>query len=84
MNDENTGAPEVRPSTSLLDCGLVQRNRQAMFATEATLRDQFAIAALAGILADSSLHAEIKEMSGVIARSSYQLADAMMEARNAH
>lgn len=44
----------------------------------ATLRDQFAMAALTGIMSNSSYNGDTNDM---ITSISYELADAMMEAR---
>ena len=84
MNDENTGAPEVRPSTSLLDCGLraAVKSAKPISEAEATLRDQFAMAALTGICGSHMLSSEADDDD--LAEAAYSLADSMMEARNAH
>lgn len=81
MNDENTGAPEVRPSTSLLDCGLRGAVKSPAW-PDVTLRDQFAMAALTGICGSHLLSSEADDDD--LAEAAYSLADAMMEARNAH
>jgi hypothetical protein len=46
-----------------------------------TLRDQFAMAALTGILASNPKGAIYEDIDGAITRTAYQLADAMLKVR---
>ena len=46
-----------------------------------TLRDYFAAAALQGIISDTSVPASIKKDGALLSRSAFQIADAMLKAK---
>ncbi len=46
-----------------------------------SIRDYFAAAALQGIVSDASLPASSKKDGGLVSRSAYEFADAMLKAR---
>ena len=62
---------------SIFECQVRGLERELAAARE-TLRDRFAMAALAGIIGDFGGFSECRES---ISAAAYQLADAMMEAR---
>lgn len=77
MEDDEKNNPwaatTIRPFTS-----------QVVHVNEPTLRDQFAMAALTGICANQAINpTKIDRNVSGFARSIYDLADAMMNARNA-
>ena len=79
MSNTNTGGPafplhsETRPAIDTEWCGM-------------TLRDYFAAKAMQGFVMDDALHKEAstaKEWLKSIADASYEMADAMLKAREA-
>jgi hypothetical protein len=85
MNDTNTGGPAF-PTARVNINGVDEQDGIQAFGAGMTLRDYFAAKAMQSTLADNAYVERTEttvEWLAIVAKSSYEIADAMLKARDA-